>query len=292
MEKLCIIVNPSSGQAAPVIPKISAFTKEHDISSQINTTSKQGDAATYAADAVKEKADAVMVYGGDGTVMEVAGALMNTKTPLYILPGGTANILAKELQIPLFLDQALNLLNDPATKLKRIDMGTVNNKPFILRVNVGVLADMIIETDPDAKMNFGQLAYSMSAIQQFANTKVHEYSITIDGQTEKMKGSTLTIANTGNIGLSGVSFTPGVSVDDGLLDIFILRAHTLGSIAGVITEAIVNRSIHEKLAHWRVKRATIEMRSPQSVLRDDIRLQESRLDIEVVPSSISIATPL
>lgn len=292
MENLCIIVNPSSGQSLHVIPKISAFTKTNHFNSKIFTTRKQGDAAKYAADAVKANSDAVLVYGGDGTIMEVAGALMNTNVPLYILPGGTANILAKELQIPLDLDQSLKLLTDSTKTFRRIDMGTVNKQPFILRVNSGVLADMIIETDPEAKMNFGQLAYSMSAIQQFANSKSVEYTITIGDTSEKIKGSTLTVANTGNIGFSGVSFTPGILVDDGFLDIFVLRANTIGSVAGVITEAIVNRSVNDQLAHWRIKKATIEMQPAQAVLRDDVRLQETRLDIEVVPSAISIATPL
>ena len=292
MKKLCIIVNPSSGQSLSVIPEISEFTKKNTFTSKINSTRKQGDAANFTAEAVKNNTDAVVVYGGDGTVMEAAGALMNTDTPLYILPGGTANILAKELQIPLVLDQALRLLSDHTTKIRRIDMGTVNGQPFILRVNSGVLADMIIETDPVAKMNFGQLAYSLSAIQQFANSTFTEYTITMDDKVEKISGSTLTVANTGNIGLSGVSFTPGISVNDGFLDIFVLRANKMGSLAGVITEAIMNRAVHDQLAHWRVKKARIEMQPSQAVLRDDVLLKDTKLDVAVVPSAISIAAPL
>ncbi len=292
MKKLTIIINPSSGQPLPVIPQISDFAEQSRFSWEILTTRKQGDASLFAKQALEKKADAVVVYGGDGTVMEVAASLMNTETPLYIIPGGTANILAKELQIPLMTEQALKLLTNPETNIKRIDMGTVNKKPFILRVNSGVLADMIIEADPNAKVSFGQLAYSFSAVQQFANTQSIQYSITIDGKTERLQGITLTIANSGNIGFSGVSFTPDIKVDDGLLDILVLRENTIGSLAGVITGAVINRTIHEQLAHWRVKKATISMHPGQSVLRDDVMLKETTLEIETVPSAISIATPL
>ncbi len=292
MKKISVIVNPSSGQSISVIPEISAFLQQNKYIWEVFTTRKQGDAQQFAKQAINKKADAVLVYGGDGTVMEAAAVMMNTDALLYILPGGTANILAKELQIPLFLQPALKLLADFNSKIRRIDMGTVNKKPFILRVSTGVLADMIIETDPDTKTNFGQLAYSFSAIQQFANTKSIQYSITINGKTDVIEGITLTVANSGNIGFSGLSFSPEIKVDDGLLDIIVLRNSTIGSIAGVITDAIINRDLNDELAHWRVKKATISMNPPQSVLCDDILLDEVTLDIEVFPSAISIAVPL
>lgn len=292
MKKICVIVNPSSGQSIQVVPQISKFLKDNTYSWEVFTTKKQGDALQFSRQAINNEADAVLVYGGDGTVMEASGALMNTNTPLYILPGGTANILAKELQIPLFLEPALGLLKDSHSKIRRIDMGTVNGHPFILRVSTGVLADMIIEADPEAKTNFGQLAYSFSALQQFANTKSIEYSITINGQTEVIEGITLTVANSGNIGFSGLSFSPEIKVDDGYLDIIVLRDNTFGSIAGVITDAIINRDLNDDLAHRRVKKAKISIKPPQSVLCDDILLNEVTLDIEVIPSAISVAVPL
>lgn len=254
-------------------------------------TSKTGDAQEFTHRAIEKGYDAIAVYGGDGTIMEAARSLANSDIPLYILPGGTANIMAKELQIPLFLESALRLLIREDTNIRPIDMGCMNETPFLLRVSIGTMADMIIDADPHTKANFGQLAYSMAAIQKLSESSPVTYTIIADNKKYIETGVSLVIANSGNIGFSGVPFVPDIRVDDGYLDVLVLKKKDVPSLTAIIGEAVINRSLHESIAHWRVKKASISAKPEQRVLCDDIEFDSTRLDIEVLPKAILIAVP-
>lgn len=93
---LHVILNPISGADFPILPHLVRMLNSQKLSWEIFITKNHEDASLYATNAIKAKVDAVAVYGGDGTVMEVAGVLAKTQTPMIIIPGGTANILAKE----------------------------------------------------------------------------------------------------------------------------------------------------------------------------------------------------
>ena len=105
-----IIINPASGRTEPILSIINSAMKEAGIHWDISVTKEKGDGLQLAKAAVKQGADVVCVYGGDGTVMEVMSGLMGSEVPLAILPGGSANIMASELNIPQDLKEACKLI--------------------------------------------------------------------------------------------------------------------------------------------------------------------------------------
>src|SRR5205807_4848035 len=98
---------------------------------EVRVTKKQGDACRYAQQAVAAHVDVVAAYGGDGTVMEVASGLLGTDIPLAIFPGGTANVMAVELGIPIDLAQACALVGGAPYDFKKIDMGQIDDECFL-----------------------------------------------------------------------------------------------------------------------------------------------------------------
>src|SRR6185503_16014150 len=90
-----IIINPAAGKLEPILPIINTVLKDSGIDWEVLVTKKANDARDFAKDAVKKGVDAVAAYGGDGTLMEVISGMMGSDIPLVILPGGSANILAK-----------------------------------------------------------------------------------------------------------------------------------------------------------------------------------------------------
>ena len=105
-QNVVVIINPASGKQEPVLNTLNDVFRQHDLPWSIRITHQFGDAARFAREAVASGADLVVGYGGDGTQMEVANGLKGSAVPLGILPGGTGNAMAFELNIPRDLRQA------------------------------------------------------------------------------------------------------------------------------------------------------------------------------------------
>src|SRR5436853_1739431 len=117
IKRIHVVINPVSGQERPILGTMNKAFHQADIDWEVKVTKKAGDAQRYAQEAVKAGVDAVAVYGGDGTVMEVASGLVGTDMPLAIFPGGTANVMSIELGIPSDLAQACALICSDAREL-------------------------------------------------------------------------------------------------------------------------------------------------------------------------------
>jgi len=104
----------------------------------------------------------VLAVGGDGTVSAVASGLIGSEVPLGIVPAGTANILADELNIPLDVEQACQLLAS-RHRTVHLDAMWVGQHPYFTHVGVGLDALVMQDTRPDTKRRFGRMAYVLTA---------------------------------------------------------------------------------------------------------------------------------
>jgi YegS/Rv2252/BmrU family lipid kinase len=211
------------------------------------------------------KTDLIIVYGGDGTLSDVARALCQTDTPMAIIPGGTANVMSKELGIPQDSRDAIALITRGNVELLTIDMGNANSVPFLLRISVGMMADMILRTDQGMKDSLGQMAYGVAAIQTLIDTEVLKFGLLIDGEQFVEEGVSLTITNAGSIGISDLSFLPDMRVDDGLLDVILLNDADFLSVLRVAGSTLLQTE-SDVLKHWRCKEVSVFMEQPCSFI--------------------------
>jgi len=225
---------------------MSAHKVNWDIS-VTKTNVKAGDLAR----AVAGKTDLIAVYGGDGCVTEVAAALQRTNMPVAIIPGGTANIMARELGIPLDSSEALESLFSGI--IQEVDMGVVNGMPFLLRVNLGIMADMVTEADRELKDKIGQLAYGVTALKTTANAEAVNYKLEIDGKQISASGVSLTVTNSGHLGIGDFALQPGISITDGWLDVILLKENTLSSLFKVMGSTLLQQK-SDQLEHWKAKK--------------------------------------
>ena len=236
-------------------------------------------------------ADLIAVYGGDGSVTASASALIGTGTPLAIIPGGTANVLSKEFGIPQDTTEALQMIRNQQYRLQTIDTGIVNETPFLLRVNLGIMADMITETDPDLKDKIGQLAYGVTTVKSIRKAEAVAYHLTIDGNTMQASGVSLTVTNSGSMGIGGLQMQPGISVSDGLLDVLLLRDADVLSILKTVGTSLLGKETNA-VTHWTCKKITIKLPHPQKYICDDCEREATELNISIVPASLTVAVPL
>ena len=290
MSRIYFIINPSAGQQEPIFEIFGRVFNdtEHQITVHVL---EQGQHAANIIRQIIDTTDLVAVYGGDGTVTEVASELIGTNIPLAIIPGGTANVLSKELGIPQDAESAMALIRDGNFELKKTDTGLVNNRPFLLRINLGIMAEMITEADSDLKDQIGQMAYGVSTIKSITQAQTVNYQLNIDGEEIEAPGVSLTVTNSGSMGIGGFQLQPGILINDGLLDVVLLKDAGVLSLLKAAGSSLFNLET-DAISHWTCREITITTPQEQLYLCDDCEDKTSKLTISVVPASLYFVVPL
>lgn len=189
-------------------------------------TEARGHGARVARE-LAEEYDLIFTLGGDGTAMEVVNALMGSDRSVGILAGGTGNLLARVLQIPLDVRRAVPALLHGMRV--RIDLGRLaDGRAFAITAGTGVDAEMIAAAPLALRRRFGILTYFVTAARATLRMKPFSVRATIDGRTiEREDCIAAAIVNMGSI-LDGMfELGPGISHQDGQLDLCIFSAANL-----------------------------------------------------------------
>ena len=222
MEKtrVCVIINPVSGtESKKNIPEevASAFDQtQFDVI--IRITGYPGHATEIAKQAVKNKFAYVLTVGGDGTVNEVAKALVNTDTILGIIPFGSGNGLARDLRISMDSEKAIQTILDG--NVRTIDYGSANGHIFFCTCGVGF--DAFISDKFAEEKKRGPLGYVRNIVEGVIEFRSEEYEITHDGGTLNERAFLLTCANASQYG-NEVYIAPGADMEDGKMNVSILK---------------------------------------------------------------------
>ena len=167
MQKIMLIINPTSGGEKALDYKEKLENKAKKYFEQVNTriTQKAQDATNFATEASREHYDAVLVFGGDGTVNEViSGVAERDYIPkLAIIPGGTGNLITKLLEINQDIDGAIGELDFSSTN--KIDIGKSNGNYFGYIFSIGSLPEAIHNVGIEDKTKFGMLAYAINTMK-------------------------------------------------------------------------------------------------------------------------------
>ncbi|MGW8249965.1 MAG: diacylglycerol/lipid kinase family protein [Anaerolineales bacterium] len=227
-KRIHVIANPAAGQPEPVLHTLNRVFRGAGNDWDLSITKESGDAFRLAREAAEAGADVVAAYGGDGTVMEVAMALRSSQTPLAILPGGTANLMAVELGIPRDLENAAQIAVKADSELHQVDMGRVgDDRYFMLRVGVGFSARKVEYADRALKDRFGILAYTIAGMKALTDQNKAIYQLILDGKEVEVDGLACLVENAGNMGVAGITPVQGISVSDGKLDVIVVRSSAL-----------------------------------------------------------------
>jgi diacylglycerol kinase (ATP) len=226
IERVLLIVNPASRKGLRVRAKAVKAFANAGVKCELMPTEAPGHAATIAR-THGHRYDAVFTLGGDGTVMEVLGALAHTGPPLGILAGGTANVVARTLRIPLNPARAVPLLlaGDRAV----MDLGKLSDgRRFAIGVGVGLDATMISEAPARLKKRFGFMAYVIGGYKAVVRNRQFSLRLTVDGEVYERRASAVLVANLGAVLNDLIAFGDGIVHDDGLLNACVFSPETLG----------------------------------------------------------------
>ncbi len=294
-----VIVNPALSRRIPLLAILNQAFRDAGIRWDISITHGRGDGSTLARKAIDEGFEVIAVYGGDGTVMEVAAGLLGTDVPLLILGGGTGNLVASELRLPTHLEKACDLVCGKEFFTRRIDAGMMGEQPFFLRIGCGIEVGVVQEATREMKDQFGKWAYVWAAIRLLQEIPEADYELILDGRESiHASGVACVVANAGTVGVGRLTLAPSVDVCDGKLDVFLLRR---ANIEGIVQLAVkmtgLDRLIKEDevaldasqtVTHWTVETVEIRTKPILDIQVDGDVIARTPQLIRVMPAALRV----
>jgi diacylglycerol kinase family enzyme len=298
-QRVCIIWNPSKTTKQELESGLDAAVAKtgSDVEALWFGTTKDDAGQGMAAQALAARADVIVAAGGDGTVRAVAERLAeaDTATELAIVPLGTGNLLARNLQVPLG-DVAGAFTRALTGEARDLDVGWLDidlaggpeRHAFAVLAGFGLDAHMITETDDDLKDKVGWLAYVESMGRALAASDTLEVQITADGQPHGAdRVHTLLVGNCGTL-QGGFNLLPDADPSDGELDLLLLSADGAAGWIDTMRNMVWDNGIKrlatggkvaessESATHLRVRSLRLELMEPRVFEIDGEDLGETR----------------
>ncbi|MER6827762.1 YegS/Rv2252/BmrU family lipid kinase [Streptosporangium sp. NPDC000563] len=251
---------------------------------------KSKKAPKKAKKALKEGADLVLVWGGDGMVQRCVDALAGSGVTVGILPAGTANLFAQNLGIPEDLPKAVDIAFHGESR--KLDLGKVNGEHFAVMAGVGFDAAMIEDADRGLKDRLGRVAYVWTGLRHVRGELVR-MKVKIDGVTWfEGEASCLLLGNVGTI-TGGVEAFDDARPDDGWLEIGVTTAEGPIQWARVLGRMSVGRSDESPFVRMtRARKMTATFATPMTYELDGgAKGSVTELKAKVVPGGITIRVP-
>ncbi len=222
MTKCIVIRNPASRRSLSGARLEAALDQARTAGWQVEVveTAHEGHATQIARDAATSGIDVIIVDGGDGTINEVVNGIAHSTVALAVIRGGTANVWAGEI----------GTSNDPAQAVRdivrgvrrRIDLGRVDARYFLLMAGIGLDAEIVPRVPPRAKRWTGRVAYVAAGIVAALRTRPWSVRVRVDGEPRDTSLYWMLIGNTRSYG--GVArITHRALADDGWLDVALMR---------------------------------------------------------------------
>ncbi len=228
LRRALLIANPASRRGGRLVEAARQAIVDAGVTCDVLLTERGGHARLLSAEHGRSY-DVVFALGGDGTAMEVAGALARTGIPIGVLPGGTGNLLARALGIPRSVARAVPALLNGTTR--QIDLGVVLGHQFAVAAGVGIDASMVADTPRWMKQHLGVLAYTLMALKAalvaVLTRRFFLARVEVDGEVIERRAAAVLFANFGAILEDRIAFGPDIVVDDGLIDCCIFSPSNL-----------------------------------------------------------------
>lgn len=290
MKRYKLIANPASGSGRTrrVTARVVDLLGRRNIPFDLEFTTAPQQAAEIAARSCDDH-DAVVAIGGDGTIHEIAGSMLRCEKPLGIIPAGSGNDFVKSLRVPTDTEEAVKVLL--AGKTRTIDVGTINGRCFVNVVGIGFDAAVNHNSHVLRWPSRGILKYLIALIKTIGTYHAVPLAVSIDGLQTDGDLYLLTIGN-GSVCGGGFKLTPQATLDDGLLDVTMVRPFSVPALLRYFprlfdgTIGRVTRYVSLKTA----MKIRIESRGslPIHVDGEIYREDTSVIEIEIAPCALSV----
>lgn len=283
-----LLVNRHSRQGQKCLPEAISCLEKLGFN-LIEESVEQPHHMTEVIHRYKHQVDIVIVGGGDGTLNAAVDGLVETKLPLGILPLGTANDLARTLNIPTSLPEACRII--AIGEARKIDLGWVNGKHFFNVASLGLSVKITQRLTKEAKRRWGIFAYAATAIQVIWESRPFSAEIRVNGRSIPVKTVQIAVGNGRYYG-GGMAVVHDATIDDQRLDLYSLEIKHWWQIIPLLPAMRNGRHIN-----WREVRALhgqdIEVitRKPRPINTDGEITTYTPAHFKVIPQALMVVVP-
>ncbi|WP_392543885.1 diacylglycerol/lipid kinase family protein [Oryzobacter telluris] len=314
LKRLAVILNPTKLEGDGAVEK-GAITKvcvEQGWDEPLFLPTEEHDVGFgQTRRALEERVDVICAFGGDGTVRAVAQEMVGSGVPMGLLPGGTGNLLARNLELPTD-DLARAVEVAISGRNRHVDVGWMTLDPyeahleehvgegasegqrrhaFLVMAGLGLDAAIMSETSEELKARIGWTAYVPAGLKNLLVERFKARLIIDDGAPMELRARTILVGNCGKL-TGGINLMPDAEPDDGTLDIVVISPRGIAAWASVIARVVAKSDRTTKtLDRFRCQKATVHVDHAQQVELDGDIIGEARhLEVEVQPRALIVRT--
>lgn len=286
-KKAVFIINLISGTSdkAAIPGLIDQYLDKTQFEYEIAVTQYAGHASEIAAKAKDDGVDVVVAVGGDGTVNEVARAIVHSSTALGIIPCGSGNGLARHLLLPLNVRKAIEVIN--RCEIRQLDYGIINDYPFFCTCGMGFDAFVSMKFAEAGKR--GPITYVENVLREGLKYKPETYTIENESGTLQYKAFLISCANASQYG-NNAYIAPQASMSDGLMDVIIMEPFDVFEAPQISIE-MFSKTLdkNSKIKTFRTRHLHIRRDKPGVIHYDgDPVMTGADIDVELKPKGINI----
>ncbi|MGH7514673.1 MAG: diacylglycerol/lipid kinase family protein [Gemmatimonadales bacterium] len=293
-----VITNPAAARTDQVAARaVVSALQRGGWEVELIATGGPGDARRFAASAVADRFDVFTVFGGDGTTMQAASALVGSDVALGVVPGGTGNLLAGNLRIPQHPLRAAAALI--AGSSRALDLGRLERPDgthyFAVACGAGYDARVMAGTTTSSKHRWRFAAYVATTLRLIPELRSKDHVITVDGVEYEAKATMILVANCGEIIPPYVRLRRGISPYDGLLDVVVLRAdgfvESIQALWELFHESERSPGDDGFVGYAQGREISISSTPPEPVQLDGDAGGETPFSVSIVPGAIRVLIP-
>lgn len=289
-DRVLVVANPAARADVEAVYRTLGRALPPGIRMQLHLTKKTETAADLAM-LLRDEADCIIAVGGDGTVSSVAAALHGSDVLLGIIPGGSTNIIARELGIPANIPAAVKLLFGDF-EVRKMDVGVCNDRYFLHMAGAGFDSRLFDSADPELKRRVGWVAYLPAAIKALREP-AYEFRITIDDETMVLESPLVLVANGSSVINPRIRIGSGIRPDDGQLDVLVVTAtkpHELASVLARFASSTMDDS--QYVIYRKAQAVTLESSREVPVQLDGDVIEHTPARFSVLPLDIGVIVPV
>ena len=272
-KRMLVIVNPYATTVSDRLKNLVVYALQGRYEVEAVATEAQNHATEIGREAVDGGYDLVVAFGGDGTLNEVANGLAGTDIPVFVLPGGSTNVVCRSLGIPNDVVDATEHLLALADdwRPRKIDLGLVNDRYFVFACGSGLdaTAAQRVDSRPKLKARLGPYFYTYAAVSGFYSRYLRNpVQLSVDSEAGHSDGITAICQNSDPYTYfrgAEIRVCDDVSFDCGTLSLAVLKRAAQRDMPFIITRVFADRmraSDHRHIDHFSgLTEARIESRS-------------------------------
>lgn len=291
---LFYVINPHSGVGTGryARTRIKDLVREGREEAEIRSLHHHDDIREIVRDGIAKGATDIIAVGGDGTVSGVAGAVARKNVNMGIVPVGTANMLARELGIPLTVAGSLRVIHGRHS-IRHIDAMEIGEERYVYQIVLGPSSEALSRLTPVGKKLFGRYAYVLAGMRMLADFHpLWTYGM-IDGKEVRMWASQIMIANAGILGAKPFRVGPDVRADDGKVEVVIMKGRTRTSFVTAGIDLVTGNYYSKNGLRYFSARDHIRLKcEPRTLVKADGEfIGPTPVEIRILPRAVNIIVP-